>query len=70
MVEIVNEVEGNAEVGKETPKDLSAENRLEIRGGTEGFFIAIFPFRAAAALDKVFAQDSEEKEEMETEESK
>ena len=27
MVEIVNEVEGDAEVGKETPKDLSAENR-------------------------------------------
>merc|ERR1711997_71685 len=52
MVEIVNEVEGDAEVGKETPKDLPAENR------------------AAAALDKVFAQDSEEKEEMETEESK
>jgi len=52
MVEIVNEVEGDAEVGKETPKDLSAENR------------------AAAALDKVFTQDSEEKEEMETDDNK
>ena len=35
MVQIVNEVEGDAEVGKETPKDLSAENRLELPGGTE-----------------------------------
>merc|ERR1711953_233499 len=52
MVEIVNEVEGDAEVGKETPKDLSAENR------------------AAAALDKVFTQDCEEKEEMETDGNK
>ena len=69
MVEIVNEVEGDAEVGKETPKDLSAENRLELSGGTEVYFIAMFPFRAAAALDKVFAQDSEEKEEMETDEN-
>ena len=70
MVQIVNEVEGDAEVGKETPKDLSAENRLELPGGTGGYFITIFPFRAAAALDKVFAQDSEEKEEMETEDNK
>ena len=50
LVEIVNEVENDAEAGKETIKDISAENR------------------AAAALDKVFAQESEvEQKEMETE---
>ena len=70
MVEIVNEVEGDAEVSEETPKDVSAENRLELPGGTDGYFTTIFPFRAAAALDKVFAQDSEEKEGMETDENK
>ena len=70
MVEIVNEVEGDAEVVKETSKDLSAENRLELSGEFGGYFITISLFRAAAALDKVFAQESEEKEEMETEENK
>ena len=70
MVEIVNEVEGDAEASKEAPKDVSAENRLGLRGSTGRYFIAIFPFRAAAALDKVFAQDSGEREEMETEENK
>ena len=49
---------------------MSAENRLELPGGTDGYFTTIFPFRAAAALDKVFAQDSEEKEGMETDENK
>ena len=70
MVEIVNEVEGDAEVGKETPKDISAENRLELPGVTGRYFMTILPSRAAAALDKVFAQDGEEKEEMETEDNK
>ena len=68
MVEIVNEVEGDAEVSKETPKDVSAENRLELPGRSGSYFIATFLFRAAAALDKVFAQDSDQRDEMETEE--
>jgi len=50
IVEIVNEVESEAEAGQDTSKDVSAENK------------------AAAALDKVFAQESEEKE-MESEQT-
>ena len=38
MVEIVNEVEGEAEVGKETPKDISAENRLVLPSYKRGIF--------------------------------
>ena len=57
-------------LAKRHPKIYPRKTGKNTPGQTGGYFITILPSRAAAALDKVFTQDSEEKEEMETDDNK